>query len=394
MSSSPRPTRRMSTAAAVAVAALALAACGAGEQDVSTSPAASGASTSDSAAGIEQAKADIDKLSGNPTWPDFDPLSTTPDIKGKRFTYIPLGAQAAVMNGIGVGVTRALEAAGASVTTCDGKFNPTQVATCLKTAGDEGVDGVITAFVDYQMAAPAFDALAAKGTKVIIGGVAPSGGRTADATLAFFDNTPRVDTMQEHFSEAVLADQGTDAKLLWAKLMDSTTTQEASDKGMAKFTELCPSCTVTSVEFSTVNIDKLSSAVSAALVANPDTTALVVPVDTFVAPALGGVQSSGKSDQVKIYSGSGDLEGLQRVAAGQQASDLGTPVLFEGWRFTHAMMQLLAGDQVTEGTEFISRNFTKDSVGDLELTPEKYLSDDWYGGSGYQDKFLTSWGLK
>ena len=50
------------------------------------------------------------------------------------------------------------------------------------------------------MAGPAFDALAAKGVKVLVGGVAPSGGRKADDNLAFYDNTPRVFALHKAMS--------------------------------------------------------------------------------------------------------------------------------------------------------------------------------------------------
>jgi ribose transport system substrate-binding protein len=382
--------------AAVPVTALLLTACGAGERD-STDTAGTGTGatgTAAAAAGVDEAKKDIAGYADSPQWPDVPKLSKQVDLKGKKFTYVALGDSVPVIHGVGVGVQQALSAEGATVNTCDGKFNPTTVASCLKTAGDERVDGVITSFVDYQMAGPAFDQLAKKGVKVIVGGVAPSGGRTNDATLAFYDNTPRVFALHEAMAESVLAQLGTKAKVVWAKLMDSTTTRTASAKGIAKFEKLCPSCQIESVEFTTVNVDKLGLAVSAALQAHPDTNAVVVPVDTMVPSALQGIQSAGKAGKVKVFSSSSDLAGLQRVEAGQQASDLGTPVLYEGWRFANAMMQLLAGETVTQGTELVTRDFTAGNVAGLTLTSATYLSDDWFDGSGYRDKFLTAWGTK
>lgn len=392
----PNSPRRLAALAAVPVTALLLTACGAGERD-STDTAGTGTGatgTAAAAAGVDEAKKDIAGYADSPQWPDVPKLSKQVDLKGKKFTYVALGDSVPVIHGVGVGVQQALSAEGATVNTCDGKFNPTTVASCLKTAGDERVDGVITSFVDYQMAGPAFDQLAKKGVKVIVGGVAPSGGRTNDATLAFYDNTPRVFALHEAMAESVLAQLGTKAKVVWAKLMDSTTTRTASAKGIAKFEKLCPSCQIESVEFTTVNVDKLGLAVSAALQAHPDTNAVVVPVDTMVPSALQGIQSAGKAGKVKVFSSSSDLAGLQRVEAGQQASDLGTPVLYEGWRFANAMMQLLAGETVTQGTELVTRDFTAGNVAGLTLTSATYLSDDWFDGSGYRDKFLTAWGTK
>ena len=394
MSPSLIHSRGVRALAATAVVATLLTACGAGEKDlVSSTPSASKSDGAD-AAGVAKAKAEIAGYASSPTWPDFDKLPSGIDVKGKTFTFVAFGDGAPVIHGIGEGVKQALEAAGATVNTCDGKFNPTSVASCLKAAGDAKVDGVITAFVDYQMAGPAFDALAAKGVKVLLAGVAPSGGRKADKNLAFYDNTPRVTTLHKALSASAIAQLGDGTNVLWARLMDSTTTQNASKEGIATFKELCPSCGIATTEFTTVNVDKLASAVSAALVSNPKTNAVIVPVDSYVTPVLQGIQSAGFAGKVKVFSGSSDLAGLQRVKAGQQASDLGTPVLYEGWRFTHAMMQLLSGAEVSKGTEFVTRDFTSSNVGDLTLDAKTYLSDDWFGDSAYRDKFLTAWGLK
>lgn len=390
-----RPLTRTGRVSVVAVGALSgvlLAACGAGESGSSTTSAPKG-SSAPAAAAIAAAPQQMAAYASAPAWPDVAKLTKPVDVKGKKFTYVAFGDQVPVIHGLGVGVTQAFAAAGATVNICDGKFNPTAVASCLKTAGDEKVDGVITAFVDYQMAAPAFDALAKKGVKVIIGGVAPSGGRQDDANLAFYDNTPRVIKLHEALSLSALAQGGTKTNVLWARLMDSTTTQNASLHGIDTFKSVCPSCGIATTEFTTVNADKLASAVSAALVANPKTNAVIVPVDSYVPPVLQGIQSAGYAGKVKVYSSSSDLAGLQRVKAGQQASDLGTPVLYEGWRFAHAMMQLLAGDPVTKGTDFVTRDFTTANVGSLPLTAQSYLSDDWFGGSGYRGKFLAAWGL-
>ncbi len=390
MSPSPTRSRRVKALAVSALAASLVGACGAGEREVAAEPAATAAS----ADGVQQAKDAMAGWAQEPEWPEVTPIATPADLSGKTFTYVALGDQIPVIHGVGVGVTEALTAAGAQVKICDGKFNPTAVADCLKAAGDEKVDGVISAFVDYQMAAPAFDALAAKGVKVIIGGVAPSAGRAADDTLAFYDNTPRVFALHEAMSNAAIAEGGEDTNVLWVRLMDSTTTTGASAKGIETFKKLCPSCGIAETEFTTANIDKLATSISAALVSNPDTNSIIVPVDSFVPPVLQGVQSAKFAGKVKVHSSSSDLAGLQRVEDGQQASDLGTPVLFEGWKFANAMVQLIAGQEVEKGDEFVTRAFTKANVGELTLDEKSYLTADWFGGDEYEQKFLTAWGVK
>ena len=380
-------------AAAGVAGLLALSLLGACAQD--SVKADTGGSAEDSASGIAQAEEAIAALGGPiEDYPEEPALSQTPDMAGKKVTVIPLGDNIPVIHGVAVGIQDALKEVGATASICDGKFNPTAVADCLKQAGDQGADAVVSLFIDYPMAGPAFDALAKKGVPVLIGGVEPTGGRESDETLAFYDNTGRVGQLYDAMSMSALAQGGEDTNVLWLRLMDSTTTREASDQGVATFKELCPSCGIATADFTTANIDKLPSAVSAAMVANPDTNAMIVPVDSFVPPAMQGLQSSGKADGVKVFSSSSDLAGLQRVRDGQQASDLGTPVIYEGWKYTNGLMQLLAGDEVRPADVMVTRNFTQENVGDLELTDDAYFTPDWFGDDRFKDVFLEAWGVK
>ena len=286
-----RTRTRSLVLAATTVALITL--LGACAQD-SVKDKASTGTAADSEAGIEGGHRPLASWSDPITeYPEEPALSAPVDMAGKTVHIVALGDQIPVIHGVAVGLQDALTEVGATSKICDGKFNPTAVADCLKSAGDQGADAVVSLFVDYAMAGNAFDALADKGVKVLVGGVEPSGGRTSDDTLAFYDNTGRVDALYEAMSVSAVAKGGADAQLLWLKLMDSTTTRSASDKGIAKAKELCPTCGVASAEFTTANLDKLPSAVSAALVSHPDTNLLIVPVDSFVPPALQGVQSAG-----------------------------------------------------------------------------------------------------
>ncbi len=386
-----RQTARRGAALVASAALLSmLAACA---QDTVSADTPSG-SAEDSAAGIAKAQEAVAGWGAALTeYPEEPKLSSTPDLAGKKITVIPLGDQIPVIHGVAVGIQDAMEAVGATASICDGKFTPTAVADCLKQAGDQGADAVVSLFIDYAMAGTAFDALADKGVPVLVGGVAPSGGRESDGTLAFYDNTGRVGKLYDAMSMSALAQGGEDTNALWLRLMDSTTTRDASDQGVATFKELCPSCGIATADFTTANLDKLPSAVSAAMVANPDTNALIVPVDSFVAPALQGLQSSGKAKQVKVFSSSSDLAGLQRVAAGQQASDLGTPVIYEGWKYANGLMQLLAGDEVQPADAMVTRDFTAENVGELELTDDAYFTPDWFGDDSFKGAFLEAWGV-
>lgn len=385
--------RRSGTALAAAVAVISLFA-GCAQQGTVSNAAGSG-TAEDTKAGITEAEDALATWGKEVTeYPAEPKLSKTPDMTGKNVVIIPLGDQIPVLHGVAVGVEEAMKAVGATTKICDGKFNPTSVADCLKQAGDQGADAVVSLFVDYAMAGPAFDALAAKGVPTLLGGVSPTGGRTSDKTLAFYDNNGRVKKLYEAMATSAVANSGADTRALFLRLMDSSTTRDASAAAVTRFGELCPTCSVATADFTTANIEKLPSAVSAALVSHPDTNTLVVPVDSFVPPALQGVQSAGKAGKIKVISSSSDLAGMQRVKDGQQVSDLGTPVIYEGWKFANGLMQLLAGDPVKPADVLVTRDFNASNVGSLDLSESAYFTMKWFGDESFKDAFLTAWGVK
>ena len=383
--------KRSMTAAGVAVAALVLAACGAGESsNSSTSPSGSGSASGTTPAAA--AAAIIDPLKAQITWPTPTKLGKAVDVKGKTIWWVPIGDAVPVIHGFYTGFKQAVEAAGGTVKLCDGKFNPADIGNCLKQAGDQGADAVVTAFIDYAMLPTAFDALTAKNIPVLVAGEAPSGGKTSSAQLAFFDPSGQVNKMYETTGAAGILNGGDKPNGLFLQLKDSSLTTNASAAGVAKWKELCPDCPIATVDYTTANADKLPSAVSAALVSNPNVNVIMVPVDSFVPPVTQALKTAGKTD-VKVVSTGGDLSNMQNVKAGTQAGDLGTPVIYTGWSYANALLQLLVGDTVAPNSALVNRYFDSTNVGDLTLTPEAYLSNAWYGDDSYQAAYKTAWGV-
>jgi ribose transport system substrate-binding protein len=385
--------KRSLTAAGAAVVALVLAACGAGESGGTTTSAAPSASGSSSAASpADAAAAIIDPLRAPITWPQPTALGKAVDVKGKTIWWVPIGDAVPVIHGFYEGFNQAVTAAGGTVKLCDGKFNPADIGNCLKQAGEQKADAVVTAFIDYAMLPAAFDGLTAAGVPVLVAGVPPTGDKTQTENFAFFDPSGQVKKMYETTSAAGIVNGGETPNGLWLRLLDSSLTTGASDAGVAAWKTLCPTCALATVDFTTANVDKLASAVSAALVQNPDINVVMVPVDSFVPPVTQALKTAGKTD-VKIVSTGGDVPNMQNVKAGTQAGDLGTPVIYTGWSYANALFQLLVGDTVAPNDVLNNRFFDSTNIGDLTITPEAYLSNAWYGDDSYQAAYKTAWGL-
>ncbi|MCD4526620.1 substrate-binding domain-containing protein [Nocardioides sp. cx-173] len=399
--SSARPKVGRTRARAILATALAgalLAACGSTDGGSGGGGNGSGATDEE----LKAAQAQIEEWSAPLTaerYPEIAQLEKQVDLKGKTVHLIPLSDGIPVIHAIVVGVQQALDEIGADYKVCDGgaggQPNPTSWGNCLKAAGDQGADAVMTLFIDYEAVATQFDALADKGIPTLIAGVEEKGMTPKPGVIDFYDNTGRLQEGYASLSVSALAHVGKDVKPLWLRLLDSTATTGSSDAGVEKFKEICKECSVYTADFTTANSQaQLAATVSAALVQHPDANAVIVPVDNFAPLAIQGIQQAGKTGKVEVITGSGSLDALQRIKDGAQVSTLTGPIQYEGWLFTNGLMQLLAGQKVEKVTAALSRDFNESNVEELELKPELALTDDWFSeGQPYIPSFLAAWGV-
>ena len=381
--------------AAAAATATALAACS--SSGGSSNAGASGGTAGNSASapqGVSYAKAQLAKYEatrdsyGTPV-----AVSNVPDLHGKTVWYVPIGTAVPVLATIGNAMTDALGKLGASVHVCDGKFQPTTVAACMSSAVSQGANAVVTGFVDYAAAPSAFQSIVAKGIPVLVGGEAPSGGATPGPKLGFFDPSGLTQQAFKLMSDAVIADSNGKANALVVRLADSNLTIKNSNVGVDELTSHCPGCTVTTVDATTAGMNKLGSAISAKLAANPDINYLVLPQDAYLQAALPGIQSAGFANKLKVVAAGGTVAGLQAVKSGQIAYNIGQGAVYNGWGFADATVRLLAGAQIQPENDGAIRVFDKSNVGSIDLTDANYNSTVWYGGNKWQQDFLAAWGV-
>lgn len=373
--------------AGMAAATFLLAACGGGESEVS----GGSAGTAQSSAAASEAAKVLEPLTKTITWPEPVKLSKAVDVKGKTVWWVPIGDSVPAIHAQGEGFKQAIEAAGGTVKLCDGKFNPSDIGNCLASAGREQAAAVVTDYIDYAMVPNAFEQLKKEGVPVLIAGVAPPESKSSDAQLAFFDTTPSTNLLNEAAAAGALVAGGDSPTGLTFILTDSSATRTANEAAVKKWQTLCADCPLETIEFSTANLDKLSSQVSAALVKNPKINVVLVPDDSFVAPVEQAVKTVGS--EIKVVSIGGNLANLQNVASGSQAGSIGVPSVYHGWEIANGLFQLLVGDEVKPKTVLTARYFDSSNVSSLNLTDTAFLSDEWYGDNSYKDAFRAAWQL-
>lgn len=386
---------RVAALAAAAVTAGALAACSSSGGAQGSSPNGAAGDARSATQGVSYAKAQLAKFEGTrDTYGTPVPVSGLSDLHGKTIWYVPIGTGVPVLATIGNAMTDALGKLGATVHVCDGKFQPTTVASCMSTAATQGANAVVTGFVDYASVPSAFQSVVAKGIPVLVGGEAPSAGVTPSRDLGFFDPSGLTHTAFKLMSDAVIADSNGKADALVVRLTDSSDTKGNSDAGVAELRQYCSGCKVTTLDSLTGGMNKLGSAISAKLAADPDIDYLILPQDAFLPAALPGIQSAGFASKLKVVAAGGTVAGLQAVKAGQIAYNIGQGAVYNGWGFADATVRLLASAPIQPENDGAVRVFTKDDVGSLQLTDGNYNSPVWYGGNQWQRDFLSAWGVK
>jgi ribose transport system substrate-binding protein len=356
------------------------------------SPIASGSASSTVAA----AKADIARYTQAVTsYPAQHPVTGASGLRGKTVWYIPIGESVPILATFGLSMQAALSHVGISMHTCDGKFLPTSGAACVSQAITQGASGVVTGYIDYASMPNAFNSLVAHHIPVLIAGEAPDGGKTSSTPqLAFISGQSTLDLSQKLLMDAVIADSGGKANILYLGVTDSPSTLTGANYGKAYLTSRCPGCTLNEITYNTASISKLPSQVSAGLIAHPDTSYVVDELDAAAPPSVQGIQAAGYAGKVRLASANGDLDCLQRISSKTiQFVDVGTSPIFSGWQFADGIIRMLLGHVPTSINGLI-RVFTPTNVAGLTLSPAAYATNAWYGSDAFEQTFLTAWGVK
>lgn len=390
-SHSRRVTSTLTALAVVGLAAV-LSACGSSADNTSNS-GASGAGSSKTSATVASARAALAKYSQETTsFPAVTPIDGLTKLKGKTVWYVPIGASVPILSAYGTGLKSALNHLGIDVHVCDGKFLPTSIAACMSEAASQRADAVVTGYIHYKMVPTSFQKLRAQDIPVLVAGDIPDGSVKQSPKLAFYNTTPTVELMQKLNLDAVIADSGGKAKILYVGVTDSPQTKAGASYAKSYVPKACPDCTFTQIEYNTASLTKVPSQVGAGLIANPGTTYVVCQLDPCAPGALQGIRTAGKTKTVKLASTAGNLDALQRVKSKDvQFVDVGSSPSHAGWLFADAMLRMLAG-KLPEPKLGLARVFTPGNVAGLKLTPAEYATNNWYGPSSYEQSFLKAWG--
>jgi len=382
-----------STAGLLTFAALAVAGCGSSSGTTSASP---GSSTSDGGLSLAEMQADLHKYSALVTeLPPVTPVPNAASLRGKTVWWVPLGP--AVDAGIGGTLGQAFGKLGVTVHTCDGKFLPTTVASCLEQAGNQNAAAVMTGYVDYKSIPTAFDSLATKGIPVLLAGAINNSGRAQTANFAFADTTEILKSVARTQLEVAITEKKGKANLMWVAFDDSAQLSSITDYASSFVKKNCAECSFNEIRTNSAALPRLASQTGAALASHPDTAFVLVQVDPAAPSVLQAIQNAGRQSEVKVVGAGPVAETLLKLQSGNNPliADSGVSTAYESWGFTQSLVQMMTGTVPPGQVQSIYRLFTPDNVKGLSATPSAYATVDWFASNdAVAATFAHAWGVR
>lgn len=375
-----RRGRTWAAAGSIAPLAGSLAACG-GDSEKSGS---AGTTTSAADAGSATAMKPLD------SYPvPAEKLDGVGSVAGKTLFYIPLTKQAPQFTTTEKTLSAAAAAVGLRVHVCDGKATPTDIGGCMSQATDARAAAIVTDAIPYALAANGLDAAQKAGIPVVVTNQVPDPSHPASKTLTWVP-VPGGEQQTRLFNW-IASDSEGKANILINQSSDGPSPASYVAAGKAALSKNCPDCKLTVNKVTSSNFALIPSSTSAALLKDPAITYVDSQFEQYLQPTQGGVQQTSRTD-IKVVTGSASLGGMKALKSGSPVAVTAQAAAFQGWVDTDAALRLILGKPVPEYT-IPTRLFTKENIGDVELTEKAELSGEWFGPATFTDDFKKLWGV-
>ncbi|MCW5253177.1 sugar ABC transporter substrate-binding protein [Streptomyces sp. SHP 1-2] len=394
-STAPPPRRRgLRLAGALLAGAVLLGAAGCGSPEAASGSGSGKAGSSQAGTTARTALADLMKPVDS--LPKPGPPVNTRAAAGKTVFYVPIALKVGHFPLVQKNLTTAFERVGVRLHSCDGQGTPSGISACLDQAVAQKPAAVITDYVPYELVPTTFEKVRASGIPVYVAGTAAPEGVRQSAGFAFGDPDVHSFTIMDGLADAVIADSDGAARVLFLKVMDSASTRRAADRAVEHFRKACPDCRVAVKEVGLSTMKDVPSLVSSALLTDPAITHVVPEYDTYLSAVVTGLQSVGRTRDVKIATTGATLATVQQLRSDDRLlAVVGVNPPYLGWTMADATLRMLDGEQPPATYPVLARAFTKDTVDGLALNPKDEVSGRWFGDpAAYQDVFTGLWGAR
>lgn len=325
--------------------------------------------------------------------PEPGPAIDASSLRGRTVYWIPITSVAPVFTVESKAAAEAFASVGIDLQVCDGQATPDVVARCVGQAVAGDAAGIIATSIPPEFARQAFGDAVEAGIPTLFvntatGETPPEWGDLAAALPHNWNDQAELN------NDLIIEDSGGDANVLMVGVTDSSATVDLFENGMQGYlTENCPDCTLHTVPTGSTQISQLTSAVSAALVQDPDIEYVFVQYDSFAAPVIQAIRQLNRQGDVKLLTLLSQLDGLQRVANGEQFANTGYSLAALGYNQADILMRMMLGeDPLVDAHRTPIKTITEANVGELDLTQEGWDSGQWQTDQDFRAMYRELWG--
>jgi ribose transport system substrate-binding protein len=387
--------------APVFVTAAVLAGCSSSSSSSSTSPSSSPASTGSSAsasatgstsAGLTKAQSEVAALSAVTTkYPvPTASVSGVSALKGKTVYYVPLVAAIPGFAATAVSMKASLAVAGLKQQVCDGQGQPSVIAACVGQATGAGAAGIILDAIPFGMAQNALTSASAKGIPIIVADQYPPTTTAMNTDAVTY--VPGVVDQPSQIAWWIIASSGGKANAIIAQEVDSPSSKQYVTNSLSIYKQYCPGCTIDLKTITASTNSLLASATSANILANPNATYYYTEFEDSLQPTIQGIQQSSRTNiALSVAGGSTDGLGLLKSGSSVVKAVVTVDEAYAAWALTDELLRMITKSAPVAET-YVSRLFTTQNIGTIQVTPAAENSGAWFGDTSYQSAFAKLWG--
>lgn len=378
---------------ATVIASLALAACGSdggGSGGGAPGGASSGSASGASSANVAEAKKRLEAAMGEPSWKEPGPAFDASKAKGKKVMYIGVDASIPIVKTIYDALKDAGSQVGVDVQQFDGKGQVAEFNRGIETAVSQKYDAITLLAIPSDLVAGAIADAKKAGIPVVQVQEHDPGSALADGVVG--QVTFCYSCAGKLIADFVIADSGGKANgtIFISKDVSNGTDEE---KGMRdEFGELCPDCKFESQNVAVADWNsKLGTLTRSILTSKPDTGYLLALYDGMTIPIVPAIAQAGKAGKVKVVSFNATPSVMKEMSQGDtMAGDVGGANVWFGWGLADQVLRVLAGDSPVQDENIPLRMFTKQNLGDIDLSKDE---STWYGSVDFRGEYKKLWGM-
>lgn len=393
-------SKRWIAPVAVLAATAVMAGCSSSSSSSGSAPSGSAPSTSTTASattaassGVAKADAMVAQLSAVTTkYPvPATPVSGVSALKGKTVYYVPLVAAIPGFAATAVALKGSLAKAGLKLQVCDGQGNPSAIAACVGQATGAGAAGIILDAAPYGMAENALNGAKAKGIPIIIADQYPPAASTVNTDAVTY--VPGVVDQPSQIAWWTIADSKGSANAIIAQEVDSPSSKQYVTNSLSVYSQYCPGCKITLKTITASTNSLLASATSANILANPNATYYYTEFEDSLQPTIQGIQQSARTNiSLSVAGGSTDGLGLLKSGSSVVKAVVTVDEAYAAWALTDEVLRMATKSPPVAET-YVSRLFTTQNIGTIQVTPAAENSGAWFGDTSYQSEFAQLWGV-